>query len=144
MASPRFRVSVAKKAPLRIQAQPPTGGYLEVLSADVGGDTKVGSASRPVLTFPSTIGKGTSMVPTCLTFPTKASNATAVSVFTSAPSYPIVNLIADGLPYSTKIEFPRGHGIMVMGSDAAILLFVATPPSSTLHTLSGGIEWEEY
>lgn len=143
MASPRFRVSVTKQAPLRIQLQPASGRFLEVLAADVGGDTKLGSASRPVLYYPSTIGIGARLVPVCLGWPRNTSTATAITVFSTAPSYPVMTVWPGGLPYTARIEFPRRRGIMVGGSDSAIMLFAATPSDSTLHTLSGGIEWEE-
>lgn len=140
MGTPRFRVSVTKQAPLRIQLQPASGKYLEVLEADVGGEVKVGQATRPALSYPSTIGKGARMVPVCMTWPLKSATATAISVFSAAPSYPIMTLLSSGLPYMAKVEFPRHQGIMVGGSDSAILLFAI---GTNTHTLSGGIEWEE-
>jgi hypothetical protein len=133
----RFVVKKSLATPLRIQLGTSAEGNAEIVRVVACGEKVVGSASRPVLSRPSTPGKGTGQIRSLngISVPT----STAITTFSSAPSYPLVVIGSFNLPIVVDHLFPYNGGI-VLASSSYVLLYAY---SAGGHTWTGALEWEE-
>lgn len=134
----RFKASRSLQTPLRIQLGTTSSGYIEVVGVISEGENSKGIASRPVLSRPSTPGKGTGVAQK-LDPRSPAAMTAVVTNFNVAPSYPSVDIGSFNLPQRVEWRATQGNGCIVGPSD--YVLFYAF--ASNGHTMTGEIEWEE-
>lgn len=137
MLTNKYKASVAGAAPLQIQLTA-TSIPIFVTGFYACGESGSGSASRPVLSRPSTPGTGSgTAIPLSVSAP--AATATVITLFSTGPTLPVVNSGAFNLPMrvvwnaAPKQEF-------VLGLAGSGLLYA---DASAGHTWSGELCWEE-
>lgn len=147
-----FRASTSLASPLLIQLGTAATIGAEVREWSAQGETTTGATSLPVLTRPST--PGTSLLSretadvVCLSFPPQTPNTTALSRFSTQPSFPEVALASNNLPIQVEARYPAGRGV-VIPPNTFLMLFAKTnfpfEPEDPVrqHTWSAGITWEE-
>lgn len=134
----RFKISARSKTPLRVQLATPANVIASVQGIGAYGENAVGRASRPVITRPSTAGKGKGVI-----LSTDNSGITSqlsgITIFSTAPSYPQVNIGSFNLPMSIYVTLAPGGGIIMLPSSFLLLYAFA----SGGHLWSGELEFEE-
>lgn len=138
MLGAKYRGSVSGAAPLEIQLTASANHPVYVTGFFACGENASGSASKPVLTRPSTPGTGTGTA-VALSQSTPAATATLVTSFSGAPSLPAVNVGAFNLPIRLRWTASPGQEF-VLGVGGSGLLYAY---ASGGHTWSGELHWEE-
>lgn len=142
----RFEGGAQGAAPLQVQLSTSASGagsVAHVVGYRANGETTTGSASRPILSRPSTIGTGSSVSADLRSIPVGASPAcTLITSFSGSPSVPGVTEGTFNLPIRIS-WLGNPEDAIVVGSQgaAAALLLYAT--ASGGHTWSGVLVWEE-
>lgn len=134
----RFKGGVSGASPLQIQlgTSALTPAYVVGFSAQ--GENSSGSASRPVLTRPSTPGTGSG---SSISFSSSAAPAqsTIITSFSGAPSIPSVSLGTFNLPLRLRWA-AMGDGAFIVGVSSYALLYANAAGG---HTWSGELIFEE-
>lgn len=144
MGNARFAGSESLQAPLRLQLLAPasTGAIGILVGIRAVGDNSLGSASRPVVTRPSTIGVGNNSPPEIRGSASTVPRCTFLTAYSTAPFTPILTTGSYNLPIEVSWQVDTEEGIVVggQGVDTALLLFAA---ASGGHTWTGEMVWEE-
>lgn len=138
MLSHKYKGSVTGAAPLKIQLTASSSHPAYVTGFFACGENAAGSASKPVLTRPSTPGTGSGTA-VALSVSAPTATATLITSFSGAPSLPIVNVGAFNLPLRLRWYATSGQEF-VLGVGGSGLLYAS---ASGGHTWSGEINWEE-
>ncbi len=142
----RFEGGAAGQAPLQIQLSTTASGdgsVAVVVGYRATGESATGSASRPILSRPSTLGVGSTTVSNLRSVPVGVTPAcNLLASFSSAPSLPGVNEGTFNLPIRISWLTNPEDGIVVgsQGAEAGLLLYAS---ASGGHTWTGSIVWEE-
>ena len=140
---PSLYAAVAEgQAPLRLQVKAPAGTTAVLVGLKATGDNAVGTASRPSLSRPSTIGTGTDQTLEKRGYTTRTPTCTYLAAFSGAPSTPSLSSGAYNLPIHVQWSANSEEGIVVGtgGADGALLLYQV---ASGGHTISGELVIEE-
>jgi hypothetical protein len=138
MLSHRYKGGISGASPLEIQLSADATHPLYVVGFSAMGENASGSASKPVLTRPSSPGVGTgSALPLSPSSPT--ASGSLVTSFSSPPSLPSVNVGAFNLPLRLRWMASPGQEV-VLGVSGSLLLYAY---ASGGHTWSGELLWEE-
>lgn len=137
----RFTVGAGDQSPLIAQVQASATSWGVVVGIRTSGQGTSGSASRPVLFRPNTVGTpSTSANPEIRSFPEGINSVcTAATAFTSNPTLPTVNLLSANLPIRVAWMCDPADGV-VFGLSGAVVLY---QNSSGGHLLNGSLTWED-
>jgi hypothetical protein len=132
-----FKGGVSGAAPLQVQLSMPANSVGRVLDYAAAGENAVGSASRPVLSRPSTLGSGSGTAVPMDGYST--AQGVVVTSFSSAPTLPVVGSGALNLPIRVRWAAPREQSFVIYGGGGALLYAAA----SGGHAWTGSMIWEE-
>lgn len=142
----RFEGGAAGQAPLRVQLSTTAtgaGSVAIVVGYRATGESTTGSASRPLLSRPSTLGVGTTAGSDIRSIPSGATpSCNLLTSYSSAPTVPPSTEGTFNLPVRISWLCNPEDGIVVgsQGAVAAILLFAS---ASGGHLWTGSLVWEE-
>lgn len=139
---PKYRGFKNGAAPLRLQLTADTGeSAVRIVELSATGETATGSAARPTVTRPFTIGTGAGvMTPEKLDPLSADSTATLKSAFNILPSVPPTVTGTFNLPIRVRWVAPSpAEGLYLLNGGA--LLFYANCVAP--HKWSGEMTWEE-
>lgn len=138
MHAHKYKGGVSGAAPLEIQLTAPATSRVYITGFMVCGENASGSASKPVLTRPSSPGSGTGTA-VSLSPSAPAARSTLVTSFSGAPSIPSVNVGSFNLPLRIRWSAAPGHEFILAVNESALLYAYA----SGGHTYTGELTWEE-
>lgn len=135
----KYKGGVSGAAPLQMQITAHVSNPIRVVGFFVCGENSSGSASKPVLTRPSSPGSGTQVTAEKLSPSAPVSGAYLATSFSSPPSLPSVNVGAFNLPLRIRWTAALGQEFVVAQQKDVLLYAYA----SGGHTWTGEIIWEE-
>lgn len=139
----RFSGGAYDAAPLIVQVKSTASGQgslLTVFGVKAEGQNSTGSASRPVLYRPGTLGTGTPSAPQLRgPNPAAVSAAELLTSFSANPSLPSVGSGAFNLPIRVSWMTNPKSGVIAMSGGGLALYQNA----SGGHAISGSLFWEE-
>lgn len=137
----RFIGTVANAAPLLIQVASGAGSTSVCFGVEVAGQSSTGTASRPVLWRPSTLGTGTAQTPEARGQGSvgAVSTATLLTAFGTSPSLPVVSTGAFNLPIKVSWLVDPSDGI-VFALGGAVAFYQNAAGG---HQINGSITWED-
>lgn len=142
----RFEGGASGQAPLQVQLSTTASGagsVALVVGYRATGENALGSASRPRLSRPSSIGVGSAGTSALRSIPAGATpNCSIATTFSAAPSVPAVTEGTFNLPIRIN-WMANPEDAIVVGSQGmpAALLFYATATGG--HLWTGTLAWEE-
>jgi hypothetical protein len=135
----RWAADAFNAAPLLIQLTSGATNSAIIIGAKATGESDTGTASRPVLYRPSTLGTGVDIQPRRFGQPPYAPTSTLITTFATSPSTPVVNLGAGPVPIRTTWMTDKDNGI-VIALGGAICLYANAAGG---HLWSGEMIFEE-
>lgn len=137
----RFIGTAANQAPLLIQVTSGAGSTSVCFGIEVAGQSSTGTASRPVLWRPSTLGTGTAQLPESRGEGSfgATSSATLLTAFGTSPSLPVVSTGAFNLPMKISWLVDPSDGV-VFALGGAVALYQNAAGG---HQINGSVTWED-
>lgn len=139
MLTHKYKGSVSAAAPLEIQLTASSSHPVYITGFFACGENALGSASKPVLTRPSTPGTGSGTA-VALSVSAPAATASVITSFSGGPSLPAVNVGAFNLPLRLRWHATLGQEFVLGVSGTGLLYAYA----SGGHTWTGELLWEEH
>jgi len=135
-----FRGGTQGQAPLRLQLSAPVGTIGRVQEIWCEGENSSGSASRPHVSRPSTIGVGAAIPVTGIGGTWRTPSCTLTDTFSVGPSLPAVVSGPLSLPIVVQSVFSTPILVGGQGVLGALLVYA---DASGGHTWTASIRWEE-